>query len=166
MSATSNIEPINAKKRNWIALAVVLLISGFWWFGPGSLGAPASSKARMGLSIMSNSSGDAAKRQEAKKLFQKALQADAADPIALFGLGWVEQLDGDNAQSKEHYARSIAELQDLLHAARFNQSLVLEQRGELRASYEEIRLLLRVDPSHEKARERQSYLVQKIGQQN
>jgi tetratricopeptide (TPR) repeat protein len=110
-------------------------------------------------------STEANKRKEARADFEAALKLDARDPMALFGLGWVEQLDGNRERAKDLYAGSIRELQDLLHAARYNQSLVLEQRGDLRAAYEEIRLLLRVDPQHEKARSRQEDLIRKMGSQ-
>lgn len=148
-----------------VALAVVLMLC---WacrdtFTGGLGGSGGASASRRGMETMQVGATEAHKRKEARADFEAALKLDARDPMALFGLGWVEQLDGNGERAKELYAGSIRELQDLLHAARYNQSLVLEQRGDLRAAYEEIRLLLRVDPQHEKARSRQEDLIRKMG---
>jgi|GEM_PF-6957557 len=155
--------------RNVVGVALASVLMLCWacqgTFTGGMGGSAGSSSARRGMETMQAGATEANKRKEARADFEAALKVDARDPMALFGLGWVEQLDGNRERAKDLYAGSIRELQDLLHAARFNQSLVLEQRGDLRAAYEEIRLLLRVDPQHEKARLRQEELIRKMGSQ-
>jgi tetratricopeptide (TPR) repeat protein len=156
--------------RNIIGVTLAVVLAVGWGFQDSLKGlfaaSVAASPGRQGIVLMSTSANDAEKRKEAREDFNAALQGDGKDPVALFGLGWVEQLDGNRDRAKELYAVAITELQDLLHAARFNQSLVLEEQGDLRGAYEEIRLLLRVDQNHEKARARQEDLIRKMGAQS
>ena len=105
-------------------------------------------------------------RKTARRYFSDAVRADPRDPLGLFGLGWVEQLDGNTAAAKGNYEGAIAQLQELLHATRFNQSLALEKEGDLRGAYEEVRLLLRLNPKNEAARARQEDLIRKLSAKN
>ena len=163
MSATASV-------RNIAGVTLAVVITVCWGFQeqlrdivgasvPPSLG-------RKGLSIMADGASDPSKRKQARESFEKALKGDARDPLALFGLGWVEQLDGNGDRAKDLYTGAITELQDVLHAARFNQSLVLEEKGDLRGAYEEMRLLLRLEPQNEKMRARHDDLIRKMGARN
>jgi tetratricopeptide (TPR) repeat protein len=156
--------------RNVVGITLAAVLAVCWGFQENlkALVSPSVtvSPARRGITLMSANANDAQKRAEARADFDTALKGDAKDPVALFGLGWVEQLDGNRDRASELYTGSIVELQDLLHAARFNQSLVLEEKGDLRGAYEQVRLLLRVDPQHEKARARQEDLIRKMGSQS
>ncbi len=156
--------------RNVVGITLAAVLAVCWGFQDNLKALVTSSvpvsPARRGITIMATNANDAQKRSEARADFDLALKGDAKDPTALFGLGWVEQLDGNRDRASELYGGAITELQDLLHAARFNQSLVLEEKGDLRGAYEQVRLLLRVDPQHEKARARQEDLIRKMGAQN
>jgi tetratricopeptide (TPR) repeat protein len=156
--------------RNVVGITLAAVLAVCWGFQENLKALVTSSvpvsPARRGITIMTASANDAQKRSEARADFDIALKGDAKDPVALFGLGWVEQLDGNRDRASDLYGGAITELQDLLHAARFNQSLVLEEKGDLRGAYEQVRLLLRVDPQHEKARARQEDLIRKMGSQN
>lgn len=156
--------------RNVVGITLAVVLSVCWGFQDDLKALVTSSvsvsPARRGITIMSAGANDAQKRSEGRADFDLALKGDAKDPLALFGLGWVEQLDGNRDRASALYDGAITELQDLLHAARFNQSLVLEEKGDLRGAYEQVRLLLRVDPQHEKARARQEDLIRKMGSQN
>lgn len=156
--------------RNVVGITLAVVVAVCWGFQENLKGlvSPSAlvSSARRGMTIMAAGANDAQKRAEARVSFEAALKGDAKDPVSLFGLGWVEQLDGNRGRASALYGGAIAELQDLLHAARFNQSLVLEEQGDLRGAYEQVRLLLRVDPQHEKARARQEELIRKMGSQS
>jgi tetratricopeptide (TPR) repeat protein len=156
--------------RNIAGVTLAVVLAAGWGFQSQLkeivTGSVPPSLGREGMSIMASGADDAEKRKEARNLFTRALKGDSRDPLAQFGLGWVEQLDGNRDSAKGLYAGAIRELQDVLQAARYNQSLILEDAGELRAAYEEIRLLLRLDPQNEKARARQEDLIKKLGAQN
>jgi hypothetical protein len=154
-----------ANVRNVIGILLASAIAIAWVFRDevsAVVNGGAPSVARKGLNLMASNANDPEVRKIARKYFSDALQADSRDPLGLFGLGWVEQLDGNQAAAKANYEGAIAQLQELLHATRFNQSLVLEKEGELRGAYEEVRLLLRLDPKNEVARGRQEDLIRKL----
>ncbi len=152
--------------RNVIGVALACVVMAGWWFrdevGVVVTGTAAQSVARKGLNIMASGSEDPEARKLARKYLSAAVRADSKDPLAIFGIGWVEQLDNNLPAAKSSYESAITQLQELLHFARFNQSLVLEADGDLRGAYEEIRLLLRVDPKNESARARQEDLIRKL----
>jgi tetratricopeptide (TPR) repeat protein len=152
--------------RNVLGVALACIVMVGWVFrdevGVAVTGTVAPSFARKGLNIMATGAESPEVRTVARKYLSAAAQADSRDPLALFGLGWIDQLDGNRAAAKTSYESAISQLQELLHFARFNQSLVLEAEGDLRGAYEEIRLLLRLDPKNEAARARQEDLIRKL----
>ncbi len=117
-----------------------------------------NSSARKCLGLVDRSIKEPALRSVARGCLEDLRQRDDKDPVMLFGLGWISQLQGANAAAEKYYAGTIKELAELEQFTHYNLSFIKEQRGDISGALEQVRAAIRVSPDFKLAQDRAKVL--------
>lgn len=104
---------------------------------------------------------DAAKKDEAGKAYERALQADPQKIDALLNAGTLCYESGNLEKAADYFRRAI-DLHPDRALAHFNLGSVLDDLGELEAARQHLRQAVRLDPAYPDARYNLAFVCEKL----